>query len=264
MPEVGEKYRQLGLDFLQGYGLTEAAPIVTLNPAGSPEVRSVGRLLPLIEGRLENQAEQQPSQQSGPQQGPQIGELCIDGPNKMLGYYKNDEANRRIFTEDGFLRTGDLGYFDAQGYFYITGRSKNVIVGANGKNIYPEEIEELFQLCDCIEQVMVRGYLEGTTEKVELMVCPRFPEETKRQIEADRSAFRENAQIEAAIGTELRKNMLSQIRQVDSKLPPYQKISRVRAVAVALEATTTQKIRRFLVEERIAKNEGVLIEPRDF
>ena len=254
MPEVGEKYRQLGLDFLQGYGLTEAAPIVTLNPAGSPEVRSVGRLLPMIQGRLEKESDAH-----------QIGELCIDGPNKMLGYYKNPSANRQIFTEDGFLRTGDLGYFDDQGYFYITGRSKNVIVSANGKNIYPEEIEELFQLCDCIEQVMVRGYIEGDIEKVELVVCPRFPEETKLKIEAECDAFRENSQIEAIIGTELRKKMLSQIRQVDSKLPPYQKISRVRVMAAALEATTTQKIRRFLVEDRIAhSDEGILIEPRDF
>ncbi len=261
LPEVGERYRQLGLDFIQGYGLTEAAPIVTLNPAGTPELRSVGRLLPMIQGRLDHSVEL-PAETV---QGHEAGELCISGPNIMLGYYKNEEANKEVFTEDGFLRTGDMGYFDEKGYFYITGRCKNVIVTSGGKNIYPEEIEELFQLCSWFEQVLIRGYREAGTEKVELLVYPKLSEQDLSRIEAEPEKFLSNEQLTGILSEELRGEILSDIRQINQQLLAYQKISRVRIVVVPLAMTTTKKIKRPLVEERLDQyDDGLLIHAQDF
>ncbi len=257
MPEVGKKYRQLGLDFIQGYGLTEAAPIVTLNPAGTTELRSVGRLLPLVSGRLEQMQEQTV-------EGYSVGELCIDGPNKMQGYYKNLRATEEIFTEDGWLRTGDMGYFDSKGYFYITGRCKNVIINSSGKNIYPEEIEELFQLNSIFEQVMVRGYQEQDTEKVELVIHPKLLESTLSelsQIDQKSLLTNEKNKLGEIFDEIMQKKILSNVAEVNKKLLAYQKISRIRLVLVPLDMTTTQKIKRFLVEQRLAKyDDGLILE----
>ena len=263
MPEVGEKYRQLGLDFIQGYGLTEAAPIVTLNPARTPEVRSVGKLLPLLTGRLEPPLEL--GAQSSTVAGNPVGELCIDGPNKMLGYYKNDQATQEVFTEDGFLRTGDMGYFDATGCFYITGRCKNVIVTSSGKNIYPEEIEELFQLCSDFEQVMIRSYKDDGTEKVELVVYPKLPESKLAQVDRESFLTADQEKLCQILDEVMQQELLSTVKQVNQKLLAYQKISRVRLVLLPMDMTATQKIKRFLVEQRFAKyNDGVVLESQNF
>ena len=261
MPEVGKKYRQLGLDFIQGYGLTEAAPIVTLNPAGTPEVRSVGKLLPWIEGRLEPSREL--AEAPSPVSGYPVGELCIDGPNKMLGYYKNEQATQKVFTEDGFLRTGDMGYFDAKGYFYITGRCKNVIVSSGGKNIYPEEIEEQFQLYSDFEQVLIRGYKEGNTEKVELIIYPKLPDSVLSQIDTNAFLTNKEEKLRPFFDEALLERICNGVRQVNQKLLVYQRINRVRLVLIPLEVTTTQKIKRFLVEQRLAShNDGLMLDSK--
>ena len=265
MTEVGEKYRQLGLNFIQGYGLTEASPIVSLNPAGTSELRSVGKLLPLIEGRLEMPAEL--SQVANTEEGYPVGELCIDGPNKMLGYYKNAEATAEVFTPDGYLRTGDIGYFDAEGFFYLTGRCKNVIVTSGGKNIYPEEIEELFQFCSHFEQVMVHGYNADDTEKLELVVYPELEQSWLEQIQADPEKFLRFG-VEnfcEVIDENLKQRMLSEIKSINNRLLPYQKIDRVRFVLLPLDMTTTHKIRRFLAEKRFAEyDDGLILEASNF
>ena len=143
-PKTFLQYQQLGIDFIQGYGLTEAAPILTLNPINRFKIASVGKVFPLVQMRIA-----QPDLLG-------VGEVQVKGPNICQGYYHDGENTKELFTEDGFLRTGDLGYLDNENYLYLKGRAKNLIVTEGGKNVYPEEIEDAFQLYHQIEQVIDR------------------------------------------------------------------------------------------------------------
>ncbi|MDR1211828.1 MAG: AMP-binding protein, partial [Spirochaetaceae bacterium] len=133
-PSVFRKYNQLGIDFVQGYGLTETSPIININPIEHYKETSVGKIIPGIEMKILNPDERG------------IGEVIVKGPVVMKGYYEMPEDTAEVFTPDGFLKTGDLGYLDSEDYLYLTGRAKNVIVTEGGKNVYPEEIENEFQL----------------------------------------------------------------------------------------------------------------------
>ena len=146
-PETFQRYQELGLDFVQGYGMTETAPISTLNPAHAFKVKSVGKVFPLIDMKILNPDEEG------------IGEIILKGPICCSGYYKNEEATKELFTPDGYLRTGDLGYLDRENYLYLTGRAKSLIVTEGGKNVFPEEIEDHFQLYQQIEQVLIVPYI---------------------------------------------------------------------------------------------------------
>jgi long-chain acyl-CoA synthetase len=115
-----------------GYGLTETAPLLAGAVDGMLRLGSTGPLLKGVEGRLEN---------VNPETG--IGELVVKSPSQMIGYYKNEEATKEVFTEDGWFRTGDLASFDPDGWLYIRGRLKNMILGPSGENIYPEDIESV-------------------------------------------------------------------------------------------------------------------------
>ena len=153
----------MGIDFVQGYGLTETSPIVTLNPIDHYKETSVGKVIPQVEMRIV-----EPDEKG-------IGEVAIRGPVVMQGYYNNEAATREVLTPDGFLLTGDMGYLDGENYLYLTGRKKLVIVTEGGKNVYPEEIENCFQLYDEVEQVLVRGYVEDPamhSERIEAVFYP--------------------------------------------------------------------------------------------
>ena len=134
------------IDFVQGYGLTETSPIVTLNPVDAYVETSVGKIIPGAEMKIHN-----PDSHG-------VGEILIKGPMVMQGYYKNPEATKEVFDEDGWFHSGDAGYI-VNNYVYLTGRKKSLIVTEGGKNVFPEEIEDMFQLYDEIEQICVLGYL---------------------------------------------------------------------------------------------------------
>jgi long-chain acyl-CoA synthetase len=225
-PTVFRRYNQLGIDFVQGYGLTETSPIITLNPIEAYRETSVGRIVPGVEMRiLEPDA-------NG------IGEICVKGSMVMAGYYKMPEETAKVLSADGWLKTGDLGYMDRDNYVYLTGRAKNLIVTEGGKNVYPEEIENGFQLFDEVEQVLVCGYVEDAatrSEGIQAMVYPnmeRFKPEGSTT-ETDWAA------IEARLH--------HVVDEVNQKLLPYQRISKVTVLREALAETTTKKVKRFTV-----------------
>jgi long-chain acyl-CoA synthetase len=162
-----------------------------------------------------------------------IGEIVIKSPSLMLGYYENPEATREAFTEDGYLKTGDLGYMDTERYLHLTGRLKNMIVTEGGKNVYPEEIENEFQLFEEIEQILVRGFVQDEklkSEGIEALVYPSpdFRDETGTV--PSKEAMK--ARIEKIVS------------EVNLRFLPYQKIIRTEILSEALEMTTTKKIKR--------------------
>lgn len=144
-PKLLKEFEALGFRVLQGYGLTETSPVIALeNDFWNAKKGSVGKPIPGVEVKIIDQDEKG------------IGEIISRGPNTMLGYYDNEEATKECIDEEGFFHTGDLGYFD-DGYLFITGRKKNVIVQKNGKNIYPEEIETLIDHLPGVKQSMIYG-----------------------------------------------------------------------------------------------------------
>ncbi|MFA6846479.1 MAG: class I adenylate-forming enzyme family protein, partial [Sphaerochaetaceae bacterium] len=140
-------FNELGIDFVQGYGLTEASPITHLNPVEHFIVTSVGRAFPGEEVKIVN-----PDSEGN-------GIIFIKGPNVMQGYYHNREATDAVLDKDGWLNTGDVGHQDENRFLYLTGREKNIIVTEGGKNVFPEEIEDRFQLYDDIETICIMGYM---------------------------------------------------------------------------------------------------------
>ena len=227
-PSVFRRYNQLGLDFVQGYGLTETSPILTLNPIDHYKETSVGKVLPRVEIKI-----LEPDERGA-------GEIVVKGPMVMQGYYNLPEETAEVFTEDGFFRTGDVGYLDHENYLYLTGRAKNLIVTEGGKNVYPEEIENCFQLYDEIEQILVRGFVldeEQKTEEIEALVYPNLE---RFETQSD-GGTHDRAEIE--------KRMNAIVAEVNQGLLPYQRIKRVTVLSEPLEMTTTKKIKRHSVDD---------------
>lgn len=213
------QYQQLGLDFVQGYGLTETSPIVTLNPKHHFKIKSVGKVFPFIDIKIKD---------------PDIfgvGEILLKGPNVTQGYLKDEENTKALFDEEGYLLTGDLGVLDKERYLYLRGRKKNLIVTSGGKNIYPEEIEDAFQLYPIIEQIMVRGYMLDKSNKSEAIEALIYPGEDAFGDRFDDKDFVEKKIKEA-------------VREVNQKMPPYKKITRITILDEPMDMTTTRKIQR--------------------
>jgi long-chain acyl-CoA synthetase len=160
-------FNQLGIDFVQGYGLTETSPIVALNPTEAYKEESVGKMIPGTETLILN-----PDENGN-------GEIAIRGSMVMKGYFNNEKSTAECMTQDGFLKTGDVGYLDDENYLYLTGRAKSLIVTEGGKNVFPEEIEDKFQLYEEVEQILIRGYVldeKMKTEGIEALIYPgRIP-----------------------------------------------------------------------------------------
>ncbi|MDO4834681.1 MAG: AMP-binding protein [Bacillota bacterium] len=142
-PDILDGLRNFGFNALQGYGLTEAAPMGAFNPQDEPNSSSIGVPFPGQQIKVINENEEG------------IGEICITGPNIMLGYFKDPEATAKVIDSEGWFHTGDLGYIDDEGYAYLTGRAKNVIITKNGKNVYPEELEYLLGLVPFVSESFV-------------------------------------------------------------------------------------------------------------
>jgi long-chain acyl-CoA synthetase len=221
-PSVFRKYNQLGIDFVQGYGLTETSPIINLNPITRYKETSVGKVIPQADMKILD-----PDDRG-------IGEVIVKGPMVMKGYYEMPEETAGVFTADGYLKTGDLGYLDEENYLYLTGRAKNLIVTEGGKNVYPEEIENEFQLFDEIEQILVRGFVQDKKMKIEGIEALVYP-----NIEA----FKDPAGGVADKGA-IKVRIEKIIAEVNQRLLSYQKIERVVILDEPMEMTTTKKIKR--------------------
>ena len=220
--KVGKWVQDIGITFLQGYGLTETAPIAALTPEYDTRVGSAGKPVICAEIRIHNPNE------NGE------GEVWIKSKTLMLGYYENEEATKEVM-HDGWFNAGDIGYLDDEGFLYITGRSKNVIVTQNGKNIYPEEIELMLGKVEEIKECMVYGKQLKEGDK-ELTITARVIPDYEK--------------IEEKHGKDLSEEKIydiiwNEIKQVNRKLTSYKAIKRLEIKKDEFEKTTTMKIKRF-------------------
>ncbi len=224
---VFRQFNELGIDFVQGYGLTETSPIVALNPKDRFKIESVGQY---FVGHMEMKI-LEPNEDG-------VGEVAIRGPMVMQGYYKMDEETKAVLDADGWFKTGDLGRLDSEGYLYLAGRAKNMIVTDGGKNVYPEEIENAFQLhYDDIEQITVKGYIVDKSLKTEGIEALIYP--------AD-GLFARLGLMRGAPGADddAREELESIVERVNRGLQPYQRISKVTVLQEPLEMTTKRTVKR--------------------
>jgi long-chain acyl-CoA synthetase len=224
-PEIAEFYRNIGISFYQGYGLTETSPVLSVNSDTVFIDASAGKAIPGVEVQI-----WEPNEEG-------IGEIVAKGPNVFAGYLDEPELNKEVF-EGGYFHTGDMGYMDDDGFIFITGRKKSVIVTQNGKNIYPEEIELLINTYPFVIESMVYGHIiEGTKEELITAVVYPDPEAVEAEFGKSDPEF-----IEAKVR--------EMIREVNSKLVDYKKIKDVKIRNEEFVKTTTKKIKRYVPENR--------------
>ena len=213
--EVINFFETVGITVCQGYGITECSPLVSVNRNNKyADPETVGMPLPCLEVRIDNPAEDG------------TGEICVKGKTVMLGYYKNEEETRRVMV-DGWFHTGDLGHIDERGYLSITGRCKNLIVLDNGKNVYPEEIENYVMLIPYVAEVIVKGVKDDNDKTV--LLAEVF-------LNKDKVKEMEKAPDEA--------QLLTDIRIQTAALPMYKQVTKIKIRETEFEKTTTKKIRR--------------------
>jgi long-chain acyl-CoA synthetase len=221
---IGRFFTLLGIDFLQGYGMTETSPVISVNRIEDIRFRSVGPPLDGVEVRIDNPDE------FG------IGEIVVRGDNCTPGYRNNPEQTAELIR-DGWLYTGDLGKLEG-GHLWITGRAKNLIVSAAGKNIYPEQIEEKLLESDCILEAIVYGRAreERLGEEVRALIVPDL-----EQLQAERGIDPENPNRDA-----VRTVLEEVVAQTNAELAEYKRIAAFDWQFEELEKTSTKKVKRFI------------------
>ena len=220
-PELVRDFDAFGIEICEGYGITECSPLIAVNRHGKVRLRSVGQPVDNCEVRIAD-----PSADG-------TGEIEARGRNVMLGYFGNEEATSEVFTEDGWFRTGDVGCMDADGYIYITGRKKNIIILSNGKNIFPEEIEEHLYTSPLIGECVVIGRKNSAGDTRITAVI--YPSDEAVELEG-KSEEEKLALIRDAVNT------------INRSLPVYTQVRDVELRSEEFEKTTTRKIKRFLVK----------------
>lgn len=226
-PEILDGLHDFGFNALQGYGLTEAAPMGAFNPQDAPNSRSIGIPFPGQSIKTINANEEG------------IGEICIKGPNIMMGYYQQPEETAKAIDEEGWFHTGDLGYIDDDGYAYLTGRQKNVIITKNGKNVYPEELEYQISNIDFVEESFVFGQESSIDSDVVITASVKVDEDAVREILG-----------EGCSDDDTRKLIWSEIDAINEAAPLYRKIRKVILRKSAFVKNTSQKIIRFAEENK--------------
>lgn len=217
--EVWKGFNELGIKIIQGYGLTEASPVVAAENAKYGKKGSIGFPLKGVDVKILNKNELG------------IGELAVKGDNVMLGYYEDEEANKNTFTEDGWLLTGDLAYIDKEGFIFITGRKKNVIVLKNGKNIYPEEIESLVNKIPLVKESMVFGLPKADDMILSIKVQYDIEYVNEKYPNVDFS------KIDLILW--------EKIKEINKTLPTYKYIKNLITTKDEFIKTTTAKIKRY-------------------
>ena len=223
---VGEWLENIGILFLQGYGLTETAPISALTPDYAMNVGSCGR--PIVQADVKIKDPNENGE----------GEVLIKTPTLMIGYYEDEEETKKAIDEEGYFHSGDIGYIDDNGFIYLTGRSKNVIVTQNGKNIYPEEIEGLLNKVDEVKESLIYGKKPKAGSKKddkELIITARvLPDYDKIK------------ELHGDLTEEEIKNIIWQkIKEVNKKLTSYKAIKDMEIKEGEFEKTSTMKIKRY-------------------
>ena len=221
-PEIVADFRALHLNTLQGYGLTECSPLVAGNTDFFQKDDSCGLPIPNVEYKIEN-----PNDEG-------IGEIIVKGPNVMLGYYEDEEKTKQTII-DGWFHTGDLGKIDENGYLYITGRCKSVIVTKNGKNIYPEEVEYYLNDNPLISEALVLGIQKENDDETYI----------NAQIYPNIEAITEHLKGSVPTKEEIWKIVSDVVSSVNNKLPNYKHIKSFGIRDKEFEKTTTKKIKRY-------------------
>ncbi len=219
-PEAEKGFNDLGFTMYQGYGLTESSPVIAAEDDKYRRLGSIGKAFPSLDVKIED-----PNEEG-------VGELLAKGPSIMLGYYNNEEATKETLTEDGWLHTGDLARIDKDGYIFISGRKKFVIVLKNGKNIYPEELETLVNKIEGIKESFVYGKPEDDGD---YKICAKIVYDSEI--------------AETIFGTKdeekLKELIWQEVKKVNKTMPAYKYIREITITDKELIKTTTQKIKRF-------------------
>ena len=223
-PEIMRFFNDLGFIMIQGYGLTECAPLAAAIPTEKKYYNydSVGRVMEQVEVKIIDKDEEG------------VGEICLKGPNVMMGYYNNPEETEKSLI-DGWFHTGDLGYIDKQKYIYITGRKKNVIITANGKNVYPEELENYLDESLFVSESMVWAGDDGNGNEKTIIAT----------IKPDMDEVRNYLGDEADDPESIRELIQSEVDRINEPQPLFKKIGKVIIKMDDFDKTTTKKIKRF-------------------
>jgi long-chain acyl-CoA synthetase len=222
--EIIRTFDSLGITILNGYGITECAPLISANRNKYRKPGSVGTPILACRVKIDNPDE------NGE------GEICVKGPNVMLGYYNNPEATAEVFDKDGFFHTGDYGKLDEEGWIYITGRKKNLIILSNGKNVYPEEIEADLQKVEGVAEVVVyAGESKVQKDKITI-VAEIFPD---ADLLADKGV------------ADMQEYFENQVKLLNGRMAPYKAIKRVKLRDVEFQKNTSRKITRFNIDKTI-------------
>ena len=219
-PEVEKGFNELGFNLVQGYGLTETSPVIAAELTHQRRLGSIGKKFPSVEVKLDDIDE-----------ATDVGELLVKGDSVMLGYYENEEANKEAFTEDGWLRTGDYAKIDKDGYIFISGRKKFVIVLQNGKNVYPEELEVLLGNSPLVSECMVYGDYKNerdVTISVKVVYDKEYISEKYGEITEE----------------QIRDMIWQEVKRVNRTMPKYKWMKKLLITDQEFEKTTTNKIKR--------------------
>ncbi|MGN1442667.1 MAG: AMP-dependent synthetase/ligase [Acutalibacteraceae bacterium] len=219
-PDVAKDYAAFGFPVIIGYGLTECSPIVICNTTDDPTPDSVGKPIGYAEADIFDPDEDG------------IGEIIVKGPMVMLGYYKNQEETDKVII-DGWFHTGDLGYVDENGNYHITGRSKNVIVTKNGKNIYPEELEYYLNSDPAVLESLIFGSESSRSD----------PQVTAKVV-PDEQAIKKKLKKEKLTNQDIQKAIVEAVRKLNRRLPSYKSIKKINIETTELEKTSTHKLKR--------------------
>ena len=222
--DVHKAFHQMGFNIIEGYGLTEAAPVLTVSETrtNKRQAGTVGKALPGIELRI-----LEPDNEG-------IGEVLARGPNVMAGYFGDKESTEAILKE-GWLYTGDLGRLDAEGRLFLVGRKKDVIIDANGKNVYPDELEDTYRDHPHIKELSIVGMPEdGGGEKVACLCVPDYKERPREEV---------------------RRELEEHFRKTSAEMPFYRRVKVLRFWDGELPRTSTRKVKRKLVVEELKKLE---------
>ena len=222
--DIISTFDSLGITILNGYGITECSPLISANRNKYRKKGSVGT--PILACRVKIDDPDENGE----------GEICVKGPNVMLGYYNNPEATAEVFDKDGFFHTGDYGKLDEEGWIYITGRKKNLIILSNGKNVYPEEIEADLQKVEGVSEVVVYAGESRVQKDKITIVAEIFPD---ADLLKDKGISDPQAYFE------------EQVKALNAKMPPYKAVKCVKLRNVEFEKNTSRKITRFSIDKSI-------------
>lgn len=221
--DVRDFLTSIGIVIREGYGITECSPVVAIHADKFHHKGSVGYVLPTVKVRIMS-----PGTDGN-------GEVQVKGDSVMLGYYKMPEDTKAVFTEDGWFKTGDLGHLDKDGFLFITGRIKNLIILSNGKNVYPEEVEEHLQTAiPYLEEVVVLADQSNTGIYAVCYLNPEFCKEHDLNTEKEKYEY-----------------IMKDVSKYNSKSETFKRITNVQISETEFEKTTTKKIKRYVVERKM-------------